>query len=203
MAMVSGTVDSIGERMVNGKRGLVKVYDLYIGGNKYGFGFKAPSSMGISVGTAVEFDTKGTYNNVDEGTLKISSSSAPGTVSTPATTGATVASLVPRMVSQGGGGRNAVFPVPVTHGDYAIIRQNALTNARELVTSVAYTGTGSEEHWSHVSSWEDLVDRVLKTAYIFEDYTSGQREVKAAKQLHSSKKMSEAAEVMANMAEIK
>lgn len=64
------------------------------------------------------------------------------------------------------------FPVPLDHGDRSIIRQNALTNARGVLE--AY-GVGK---WSDL---DDIAEEIIRIAYKFEEYSSGQREVNEAK----------------------
>lgn len=180
--VVNGKVDSSGSRTVPTKTGrMAKVYDLYVDGVKYGFGFKDPATMGISPGTVVNFAyDPARYNSIDMGSLVIRSiTDASGTTAGPSSAHTSTPAPAFR------GKADRPFPVPVTSGEYAIIRQNALTNARELVAVVmGYNDTsimlGDDQ------AWDGLVNRVLKIAYVFEDYSSGQREVKEAMKLHTS-----------------
>ena len=71
-----------------------------------------------------------------------------------------------------------VFPIPTTHGDMAIIRQNALTNA--VATVADYIATLDASKWPDLSAWKDMV---IETAYDFAKFSSGQREVEAISRL--------------------
>lgn len=65
----------------------------------------------------------------------------------------------------------STFPIDVRDGQRSIIRQNALTNARELVAA----SYGASEYAA-----EDVVDTVVKIARMFEAYTAGDIEREAA-----------------------
>lgn len=75
------------------------------------------------------------------------------------------------------------FPVPELSGEMAIIRQNALTNARELVgykSSIAVASNTPKAERDQI--YDALVEDVLRIAYKFADFTSGHREMKVARQ---------------------
>jgi hypothetical protein len=120
-------------------------------------GFSQPFKVGDSI--SVDVETK-------FGELKVTSSSVAadsGTKGVPMGTKAYAPST----------GKNTVFPVPNTHGDYAIIRQNALTNAVAIV--------------SQRSDWrsedvDTVSERVIRLAYKFAEFTSGHREKRIAKE---------------------
>ena len=63
-------------------------------------------------------------------------------------------------------------PVPKTHGDTAIMRQNALTNAVNML--------------NHCESGSYPVDKVLEVAALFAKWTSGQLEQEEAEKLLSA-----------------
>jgi hypothetical protein len=168
MSTYSFEVASINVRDVTTKFGPKKAYDLIAtDGTKYGFAFTDPSRSGISVGTVVSASgTAGKYGvTLDPKTVSLG-----GTVnaSQPAAKAAPAASY------------GKVFPLPKTHGDTAIIRQNALTNA--VATVADFIATQPTEKWPDLDTWTDMV---ITTAYKYAEFSSGQREVKAVAKLHS------------------
>ena len=171
MSTYSFEVASINVRDVTTKFGPKKAYDLIAtDGTKYGFAFTDPARSGISVGTVVSASgTAGKYGvTLDPKTVSLGG----------AVTSATPASAKP---APSYGGREAkVFPLPKTHGDTAIIRQNALTNA--VATVADFIATHPTEKWPDLDTWTDMV---ISTAYKYADFSSGQREVKAVQKLHS------------------
>jgi len=66
------------------------------------------------------------------------------------------------------------FPIPPLHGDRAIIRQNSLTNAREL-----YCSATSMERLE-TTNVEEHADVVIKLARMFEAYSAGDLDAAAA-----------------------
>lgn len=77
--------------------------------------------------------------------------------------------------SSGSGGRTGydrVFPVPALSPERAIIRQNALTNARELYVG---TLTGKKE-----VALDDAAQHIIDIARIFEAYSTGDIDKAAA-----------------------
>lgn len=175
--MVRGTVDSVVTRTVNTRFGAKPVYDIIVAGTKYSYGFKSPAKEGITDGADIEFETEmDRYGpKVQEGTV---------TVHTSGTGAAPKAAAKPAAFSGGGGGRaDRVFPVPATSGEIAIIRQNALTNARELVAAYPSAfGCGNGDG-------DKMVERILAVAAEFADYTSGRSVEKKLEAL--KKKMEE------------
>jgi hypothetical protein len=171
MSNVTFTVGQINAREVNTKRGLAKAYDLIAtDGTKYGFAFQDPAKRGISVGTTVSgLATPGTYGlSLDPKTVSVGATVAGAEVST------TSGDTTPRYESRGA----KVFPLPPTHGDTAIIRQNALTNA--VATVADYVATQPTEKWPDLDTWSDMV---INVAYKYAEFSSGQREVKAMRKL--------------------
>lgn len=63
------------------------------------------------------------------------------------------------------------FPIPALHGDRAIIRQNSLTNARELYYSV--TSMETSDLAQHAAE-------IIKLARMFEAYSAGDLDAAAA-----------------------
>lgn len=170
MSTYTFEVQSINERTVTTKYGPKKAYDLMgTDGNKYGFAFSDPAKFGIKVGSVVSANGElGKYGvTLDPKTATVGgTASAASSASAPKTTG------------YASGGK--VFPLPTTHGDTAIIRQNALTNA--VATVADFIATQPTEKWPDLDTWTDMV---IKTAYKYAEFSSGQREVKAVKKLQS------------------
>jgi hypothetical protein len=173
-SMFTVEVGGINERTVTTKFGPKKTYDLIAtDGKKYQFPFSDPAKSGISVGTT--FSAMG-----DMGRFGVSLE--PKTV----TIGETVSGTMPApgavSTSKSGYGSSAsygkVFPLPTTHGDTAIIRQNALTNA--VATVADFVATQPTEKWPDLDKWTDMV---ITTAYKYAEFSSGQREVKAMKKI--------------------
>ena len=169
MATYSFEVGSINVRDVTTKFGPKKAYDL-IGkdGTKYGFAFTDPSRSGISVGTVVSAQGEaGKYGiTLDAKTVVVG--------------GAVDAShAAPKAAPAASYGK--VFPLPKTHGDTAIIRQNALTNS--VATVADFIATQPTDKWPDLDTWTDMV---ITTAYKYAEFSSGQREVAAVKKLHSA-----------------
>lgn len=123
-------------------------------GQWYSLGFKNP---GISDGDEVEFDfVNNRYGNqVTLATLKIKKGD--GTVAAPAP-------------ARGGFGRaEKVFPIPLLHGDRSIVRQNALTNAREVFVA-------SHGGKPFAGTSKDVAKDIIDLAREFELYTAGDTE---------------------------
>lgn len=158
MTTQKGTVDKVIARTVNTKKGPMSVYDILVDGTKYQWGFSNPTKAGITDGAEIDFVASATAYGP-----KID----PATVSVTATgTGATPVRATPADASGTSFRSGRVFPVPATSGEIAIIRQNALTNARELVTSYpALFGCDT--------SGDAMIQKVLDVARTFADYTSG------------------------------
>jgi hypothetical protein len=67
------------------------------------------------------------------------------------------------------------FPVPTTHGDMAIIRQNALTNAVNYYNANVGMPSGLAA--------EEAIESIIKMAYKFAEFSSGHREVRIEREL--------------------
>lgn len=148
--MTTTVVKALSEKVVNTKRGPAKTYS-FCGDDDtwYKLGFKpAP----FAKGDTVEFEaSSGAYGmEVDFPSIRVISkgdgSSAPSS----------------------GGGRGAprgAFPIAPNDGQRSIIRQNAVTNAREIVAA-----TKSYE------SADEMLDEVIRIAQKIELYTTGDKE---------------------------
>lgn len=161
--MTTGTVSNVSSRQVNTKFGPKPAYDIFIDGTKYSAGFKKPV---VAIGDAVEFEFKTSqYGNEIVSIVKTGAG-----VPTPATPAARPAP------SFGGKG---VFPIPLLDGQRAIVRQNALTNARELV--IGLIGATKEDSWAQrKTQFDTLADEVVRIARKFEAYACGDIDREAA-----------------------
>ena len=136
------------------------------GGEVVNVGFQNP----YTVGAKVSLDVEEKY-----GELKLTKAGSSGAASN----GGDAAKA-----PSGGGGRTPPsgrpFPVPKTSGELAIIRQNALTNAVTMFCNGALEFVPNKDEMKSV---DELIEEVIKMAYAFADFSSGQREVKLATQM--------------------
>lgn len=126
------------------------MYVIEVDGRPYEFGFKKPE--GVNRGDNIQFDAEKKFGRdaIVEGSLSKAPSGA-----------ASVAPKTGGGYSRGGG----VFPIPANDGQRSIIRQNAVTNAREVVAS--YGGAIEGE------SLEEYMSRIIGIAQLIEQYTTG------------------------------
>jgi hypothetical protein len=152
MRIESQTVEQIGSKDVNTRFGAKKTYSFKVGGAWYSTGFKDPK---VNAGDVVSFDyNTGSYGN-EADPKSITKGSAPAAASSPVTR------VIPA-VSSGKG----VFPIPALDGQRSIIRQNALTNARELFVGAA---GGKPMAWDESA----MCDSIINMARKFEAYSAG------------------------------
>lgn len=165
MSIVSGVVRNLSSKRITSKAGrtftlhLVELED----GTVVNVGFKQPFSIGDNVKLNVE-------EKFGELKLIVGGAASSGGGGGGDSGGGAPAPAVKKSFESG---RNTKFPVPETHGDYSIIRQNALTNA------VAYFN----ESGSGTKSLDEGVDEIIKIAYKFAEFTSGHRERRLMKEL--------------------
>jgi len=162
---LNGEVQVINSVMRNTRYGQKPVYSMVVEGYEVDLGFGKPKySEGQKVSIDVNMGKYGKYEIVSESN---------GTANN-ATTGLANAGALrptaPPPKERGG------FPIEKDNYQQAIIRQNALTNAVNLISN-------NQEYFAGQLESIDLPDLVLQIAYDFCDYSSGQREVKRAKQL--------------------
>jgi len=122
-------------------------------------GFKQPYAVGTYFNRECEFKY-GAYK--DAGPAPAGAAPSMG-----------VATPTPRPSTPPPAANGRTFPVDRQSPEMSIIRQNALTNARELVSV----------HMHQDTPMDDKVNEILRIAYIFADFSSGQREVKQAADL--------------------
>lgn len=156
--MTTGIVSNVASRQVNTKLGTKTAYDIYIDGTKYSAGFKKPF---VGVGDAVEFEFK-----TNQWGGEIVSIVKTGASPTPSPTTASARPFATGAPSYGGKG---VFPIPPLDGQRAIVRQNALTNARELVNNFITEAIPKNDK----AAVDAVVDEVIRIARKFEAYACG------------------------------
>lgn len=169
-------VESVSTKPVATKFGQKSTYSFKAAGDWFKTGFKKHN---LAVGDVVSFEyNDGAYGKeVVEGSIKKSGSTA----ATPAIN--TTAPVPPRPAAGGGG--KGVFPIPPLDGQRAIVRQNALTNARELLVGmIAASGnaTTAGKLWSDRQEQMDLLsDEIVRIARKFESYACGDLDLENAK----------------------
>lgn len=163
---IKGTVDSVTDKVITSKAGKrFKVhYVVMDDGQEVNVGFKQP----FAVGQYVTLDVEQKFGELkmlssSNGNAQAVSKSAPASGSAPRPS----ASSRP-------------FPVPKTSGEMAIIRQNALTNAVTMFCNGALEFVPGKDE---MKSTDELIEEVLKMAYKFAEFSSGQREVALASNL--------------------
>jgi hypothetical protein len=162
---VTGIVEQLGTKPVNTKFGSKTTYSAKVNGQWFRFGFKDPK---FTVGDSVSLEyTPGQYGNeVTNFGKSTATTPAAAAVATPEATPAPA----PRP-SYGGSGKG-VFPIPALDGQRSIVRQNALTNARELFAASQPKG---------FDIGEAQLEVIINIAKTFEAYTAGDRDLELAK----------------------
>ncbi len=159
MTKAVATVEQLSDREVNTRFGKKKTYSFKANNEWYSTAFKAPK---VSVGDVVSFEFEETKygKNVDPATIE--PSLAPSF------------SPAPPPVKRDTYQPKGVFPIPALDGQRSIVRQNALTNARETV--VALLGT---EH--KLADADYLAARIIEIARKYEGYTAGDSDLSEVK----------------------
>ena len=158
---MTGVVEQVGSKDVTTRFGNKPTYSFKVNGEWYKLGFKkAPA---VVEGANVSFDyTPGKYGNEVDPMSVMPSTAAP-------TAPAAGVAGVPRST---GGGRNGVFPIPAEDGQRSIVRQNALTNAREF-----YCARSGGKGGTYLDKYEMDANAIIGLARIFESYTTGDRDL--------------------------
>ena len=164
---MSYTIEQVGTKNVKTKFGEKPTYSFKADGEWFKCGFKNPR---VNAGDVVEFEfTEGAYGkDVNMDSFKKSSGSSGGSapVSAPAAS-------APRPAGGFGGGKG-VFPIPPLDGQRAIVRQNSLTNAVNLLKDTL----GGDKKLSDVAKAE----QVIAIARLFEAYSCGDSDLAKAKE---------------------
>ena len=164
-------VEQISNKTVTTKFGPKPAYSIKCDGNWYSYGFKKPA---FAEGAEVEFTfTENTYGkNVDLASLRvISSGSGKASMAPPS---ASSEGAAPTPAGRSYGPPAKVFPIPALHGDRAIVRQNSLTNAVNLL---------KEDKEMAKSSPEARAEAIISIARMFEAYSCGDLDVAMAKEM--------------------
>ncbi len=158
----TGAVEQVGTKPVNTKYGTKNTYSAKVAGQWYQFGFKDPK---LSVGEAVSFEyTPGKYGNEANATT-ITRGAAPTTTADPAPAPAVVRAAF---------GSKGAFPIPALDGQRAIVRQNAITNAREMYVA-------SKGGKGFALDFQQDALNVIEIAKMFEAWACGDMDMEAAK----------------------
>lgn len=159
---IKGVIDSMYTKDIPKKNGngVMKVHYAMVDNNPVNLGFKTNYQEGVFFDEEVDFKY---------GEYQLPRSMAPATkVQSMVSPTGPVAST-PSLPKQA-----TAFPVPINTKDTSIIRQNALTNARELVVGMMNNGMMMGK------SKQELMEEIIQTAYFFADFSSGRREQKLA-----------------------
>lgn len=174
MTAATVVVEQVNTKKVNTRFGEKSTYSFKgSDGIWYSTGFKAPS---FKQGDTITFEySAGKYgNDVDLGSVEQAKMSA-----TPTPTNS---ARVPYTAPSGGKG---VFPIPALDGQRAIVRQNALTNARELmvgILGVTDTWNKKEPVWKDRQNQFDVLSaEVIRLAKKFEAYACGDTDLEEVK----------------------
>lgn len=169
---MKGIVESIGTKEVKTRFGMKTTYSFKVGGEWYKMGFTKPM---FGKGDAVEFEyTEGTYGReVDKGAISVVSKVSAGEPSIPP-----AGARSPFTPAYTGG--KGVFPIPALDGQRAIVRQNALTNARELYITVVDINS---------SELGKAADGIISLARKFEAYACGDLDALRAKEMAEAKEV--------------
>jgi len=154
------TIEQISTKSVKTKFGEKPTYSFKANGEWFKCGFKNPR---VNAGDVVEFDfTEGAYGkDVNMDSFKKSGG------------GATAPAAAPARPAGGGGfgGRSNVFPIPPLDGQRAIVRQNSLTNAVQLMKDTV----------DKKLSYEKQAEAIIAVARMFEAYSCGDADLAVAK----------------------
>lgn len=157
MAEVTGVIEAVSSKDVNTRFGTKPTYSFKVSGQWYKTGFK---KMPHGEGETVSFPfSEGKYGNeVDP--AKVKAVSATGGSAAPAAPKSTTAAF------------SRPFPIPALSGERAIVRQNALTNAREVLQ---WLWTDAK-----VVDRDEVAEEIIRLARRFELYTTGDEDAAIA-----------------------
>lgn len=160
-------ITNVYSRKVTTKFGEKDVWDVEVDGETFSYGFKKPPfNAGDEVNFAFTEDKYG--KKIDVTSVRVLSAGS----------GGGKGSVIPSPVAPSKpsyGPTPKPFPIPPLHGDRAIVRQNSLTNARELFCScvLAVPEVPLEDFEKHAAT-------IITIARIFEAYSAGDSDMKEA-----------------------
>ena len=159
---MSYIIENITTKEVTTKFGPKPAYTVHAGGDRFSYGFKKPA---FAIGDEVDFQyTENTYGkNVDLTSVQMIKKGSGGTPVTASASPAKAPYSPPAKV----------FPIPLLHGDRAIVRQNSVTNATKAVADIL----GKTEYSGTI---EDYASEIVRVARMFEAYSCGDLDAQAA-----------------------
>lgn len=152
----NGVIEQVASRDAKTKFGVKPVYSFKVAGEWYKAGFKKPTFV---VGDTVSFE----YNVTTYGNEMVDNSAKVGG-------GAGRAPSPPRTNAAPASSKGA-FPIPPLDGQRSIVRQNSVTNAREIVIDLGGAG----------DTIDDTVQEIIRIAKILEAYSCGDNDLADAK----------------------
>ena len=159
---MSYIIENITTKEVTTKFGPKPAYTITAGGERFSYGFKKPA---FAIGDEVDFQyTENTYGkNVDLASVQMLKKGAGAPTPSASTASPGKAPYSPP---------SKVFPIPLLHGDRAIVRQNSITNATKAVCDFA-GADGPED----IDSYAEMIIAVARK---FEAYSCGDLDAQAA-----------------------
>lgn len=160
---MSYIIENITTKEVTTKFGPKPAYTITAGGERFSYGFKKPA---FAIGDEVDFQyTENTYGkNVDLASVQMLKKGAGAPTPSASTASPGKAPYSPP---------SKVFPIPLLHGDRAIVRQNSITNATKAVSD--YMGDPDS-----IQTIEEYADYIISVARKFEAYSCGDLDAQAA-----------------------
>jgi hypothetical protein len=163
---MSYIIENITTKEVTTKFGPKPAYTIVAGGERFSYGFKKPA---FAIGDEVDFQyTENTYGkNVDMTSVQMikKGTGAPTPSASSASPGKAPYSPPAK-----------VFPIPLLHGDRAIVRQNSVTNATKAVGDFF-------DNTDNFDSVQEYADLVIEIARKFEAYSCGDLDAQAAEKM--------------------
>ena len=163
---MSYIIENITNKEVTTKFGPKPAYTIIANGERYSYGFKKPT---FAIGDEIDFQfTENTDGkNVDLTSVQMLKKGTGAPTPTGAFAGPAKAAYSPP---------SKVFPIPLLHGDRAIVRQNSITNATKAVAD--YLDSNED-----VATIQDYADLIIETARKFEAYSCGDLDAQAAEMM--------------------